>query len=123
VRGYAFSNNYWNSEQDPGDGKTPRPNDTPTGGVRLPSQLFLDTGTYLRVNNITLGYVLPSAIVQKVGLSTLRVYVNATNPFIVTKNTAFNPDVSTTDNPLTPGVEANDYPLPKSLLIGLNIGF
>ncbi|WP_227686823.1 SusC/RagA family TonB-linked outer membrane protein [Spirosoma arboris] len=123
VRGYAFSNNYWKSEQDPGDGKTPRPNDTPTGGVRLPSQLFLDTGTYLRVNNISLAYVLPGNIVQKLGLGSLRVYVNATNPFIITKNTAFNPDVSTTDNPLTPGVEANDYPLPKSLLIGLNVGF
>ncbi|GAB4044336.1 SusC/RagA family TonB-linked outer membrane protein [Spirosoma litoris] len=123
VRGYAFSNNYWKSEQEPGDGKTPRPNDTPTGGVRLPSQLFLDTGTYLRVNNISLAYVLPGTIVRKLGLNSLRVYVNASNPFIITKNTAFNPDVSTTDNPLTPGVEANDYPLPKSLLIGLNVGF
>ncbi|MBN8824925.1 MULTISPECIES: TonB-dependent receptor [unclassified Spirosoma] len=123
VRGYAFSNNYWKSEQDPGDGKTPRPNDTPTGGVRLPSQLFLDTGTYLRINNITLAYVVPSAISQKLKLNSLRVYVNANNPFIFTKNTAFNPDVSTTENPLTPGVEANDYPLPKSLMIGLNVGF
>ncbi|GAB3967064.1 TonB-dependent receptor [Spirosoma terrae] len=123
VRGYAFSNNYWKSEQDPGDGKTPRPNDTPTGGVRLPSQLFLDTGTYLRVNNITLAYAFPSALVQKLKLGSLRVYVNSNNPFIFTKNTTFNPDVSTTENPLTPGVEANDYPLPKSLLIGLNVGF
>ena len=123
VRGYAFSNNYWKSEQDPGDGKTPRPNDTPTGGVRLPSQLFLDTGTYLRINNITLGYVLPGNIVQKIGVSSLRLYVNATNPFTFTKNTAFNPDASTNENPLTPGVEANDYPLPKSILIGLNVGF
>ena len=123
VRGYAFSNNYWKSEQDPGDGKTPRPNDTPTGGVRLPSQLFLDTGTYLRINNITLGYALPGTIVQKIGVSSLRLYVNATNPFTFTKNTAFNPDASTNENPLTPGVEANDYPLPKSILIGLNIGF
>ncbi|CAN5506864.1 TonB-dependent receptor [soil metagenome] len=123
VRGYAFSNNYWKSEQDPGDGVTPRPNDSPTGGVRLPSQLFLDTGTYLRINNITLAYVVPSAITQKLGLGSLRVYVNSNNPFLFTKNTAFNPDVSTTDNPLTPGVEANDYPLPKSLMIGLNVGF
>ncbi|WP_138475463.1 SusC/RagA family TonB-linked outer membrane protein [Dyadobacter bucti] len=123
VRGYAFSNDYWKSEQDPGDGKTPRPNDTPTGGVRLPSQLFLDTGTYLRINNISLSYVLPGKIVQKLGLNSLRVYVNTNNPVLFTKNTAFNPEVSTTENPLTPGVEANDYPLPKSVIIGLNVGF
>ncbi|MBD2752999.1 SusC/RagA family TonB-linked outer membrane protein [Spirosoma validum] len=123
VRGYSFSNNYWKSEQDPGDGKTPRPNDTPTGGVRLPSQLFLDTGTYLRVNNITLAYVVPGSITQRLKLSSLRVYVNANNPFIFTKYTAFNPESSTTENPLQPGVEANDYPLQKSFMVGLNVGF
>lgn len=43
VRGYAFSNNYWKSEQEPGDGVTPRPNDTPKGGFRLPNQNTLTT--------------------------------------------------------------------------------
>ncbi|MEJ7738346.1 MAG: TonB-dependent receptor [Chitinophagaceae bacterium] len=123
VRGYAFSNNYWKSEQDPGDGITPRPNDNPTGGVRLPSQAFLDKGSYMRVNNITLGYVVPAKISQKIKLHSLRFYVNATNPFIITKNTAFNPDASMNDNPLSPGNESSDYPLPSSLLIGVNVSF
>src|SRR5690606_910587 len=56
VRGYAFSNNYWKSEQEPGDGVTPRPNDVPTGGRRLPSQSLLDEASFLRINNITLAY-------------------------------------------------------------------
>jgi hypothetical protein len=123
VRGYAFSNNYWKSEQDPGDGLTPRPNDNPTGGVRLPSQLYLDRGSYLRMNNITLAYVVPQKLSQRLKLTSLRFYINATNPFIITRNTAFNPDVSMNDNPLSPGNESSDYPLPKSLLIGVNISF
>jgi TonB-linked SusC/RagA family outer membrane protein len=123
VRGYAFSNNYWKSEAEPGDGVTPRPNDTPKGGFRLPNQKYLDNGTYLRVNNITLSYNFPNTWAKKMKLSSLRIYANALNPFLFTKNTAFNPDVSTNDNPLSPGLESNDYPLPKGIIFGLNVKF
>lgn len=123
VRVYAYNNDYWKSEQEPGDGIAPRPNDAPTGGVRLPSQRYLDHGTYLRVNNITLDYVLPVKITQRLKVTTLRMYLGASNPFIFTKYTKYNPDVSLNDDPLRPGVESNDYPLPKSLLVGLNLNF
>lgn len=123
VRVYAYNNNYWKSEQDPGDGMTPRPNDAPTGGVRLVSQRYLDDGSYLRINNITLDYVLQNNISRKMGLNTLRFYVGASNPFLFTKYKKYNPDVSLSDNPLRPGVESNDYPLPKSIILGLNINF
>ena len=123
VRGYSFSNNYWKSEAQPGDGKTPRPNDNPTGGFRLPNQKYLDNGSYMRINNITLSYNIPARLVQKLKLNGLRVYANATNPFLFTKNTAFNPDVSMNDNPLSPGNESNDYPLPKGIIFGLNVKF
>jgi len=123
VRVYAFDNNYWKSEQNPGDGHTPRPNDAPTGGVRLASQAFLDNGTYLRVNNITLAYNMPVKMAQKLSFQGLRIYVSTTNPFLITKFTTYNPDASTSDNPLQPGNESNDYPLAKSLIIGLNVTF
>jgi TonB-linked SusC/RagA family outer membrane protein len=123
VRVYDYNNNYWKSEQDPGDGVTPRPNDAPTGGVRLPSQRYLDKGSYLRINNITLDYILPASISQRLRLSTMRVYIGANNPFIFTDYIKYNPDVSLSDDPLRPGVESNDYPLPKTLLIGLNVNF
>lgn len=123
VRGYAFSNNYWKSEQQPGDGKTPRPNDNPTGGFRLPSTKYLDNGTYLRFNNITLAYSLPQSIVKKWKLNGLRVYINATNQITITKNTNFNPDVSMNENPLQPGIESSNYPLPKGFIGGINVTF
>ncbi|MEJ7767412.1 MAG: TonB-dependent receptor [Chitinophagaceae bacterium] len=120
----SFLKNYWKSEQEPGDGKTPRPNDQPTGNVRgLYSQRYLSDASYLRINNISLSYLLPVKVSQKLRLSAARIYITSSNPFLFTKYTNFNPDVSTTENALTPGVDNNDYPLPKSLLIGLNIGF
>jgi outer membrane receptor protein involved in Fe transport len=123
VRGYAFSNNYWKSEAEPGDGITPRPNDNPTGGFRLPNQKYLDNGSYLRINNITLSYDIPAKWIQKIKWNGLRVYANATNPFLFTKNTAFNPDVSMNGNPLSPGLESSDYPLAKGIIFGLNVKF
>lgn len=123
-RNAASQINYWKSEQEPGDGRTPRPNDAPTGNQRGEfSQNWLDKGTYLRINNITLGYLLAENISQKLGLKSFRVYLNATNPFLFTKNLGFNPDVNNNENALTPGRDLNDYPLPKSLILGLNVGF
>jgi len=124
VKQLASSNSYWKSEQDPGDGQVPRPNDAPTGNNREPwNSRYLDNGTYLRVNNINLSYLLPANISQKIKLSSLRFYISATNPFLFTKNESFNPDVSNSENPLTPGVDNNNYPLTKSLVIGLNASF
>lgn len=120
----ALSNNYWKSPEEPGDGKTPRPNDAPTGNIRgEDSQRELDNGSYLRVNNITLSYVLKDVITQKIKLSSVRIYINATNPFIITKYTAWNPDSSNSESSLTPGIDLNDYPLAKSISLGLNVSF
>ena len=121
VNQLAVLNNFWKSEDDPGD--SPRPNDEPTGGIRQISERFLDEGSYLRINNISLGYVLPATVSQRLKLNSIRVYATATNPFIFTKNLGFNPDVSNSDNALTPGVDNNLYPLAKSLLLGLNVSF
>ena len=124
VRQLASSNSYWKSEQDPGDGQVPRPNDAPTGNNREPwNSRYLDYGTYLRVNNINLSYVLPSPYIQHLHLNSARLYISASNPFLFTKNESFNPDVSNSDNPLTPGIDQNNYPLAKSLVIGLNLSF
>jgi TonB-linked SusC/RagA family outer membrane protein len=115
--------NYWKSESDPGDGKTVKPCDVPTGGLRQASDRYMDTGSYLRINNITLSYTLPDKISQKMMISALRVYASSTNPFIFTKNLSFNPDVSNSGNSLTPGIDNNNYPLPKNIVFGINVTF
>ena len=119
----ATEANYWKSEADAGDGMTIRPVDNTTGGVREVSDRYMDTGNYLRVNNITLGYTLPEKLTKRLTLSSLRVYVSANNSIVVTKYKSFNPDVSNSGNPLNPGHDRNNYPLPKSIVFGLNVNF
>jgi hypothetical protein len=123
-RQYAYMDNYWKSEREPGDGKTPRPNDTPTGNWRGEySSLWLDNASYVRINNINLSYMLPDPLLKKLRISSARVYANATNPFLFTKYVGFNPDVSRNSNPLTPGVSNYDFPTAKSIVLGVNLSF
>jgi hypothetical protein len=126
LRMYSIMKDYWISPEQPGAGTSNsfRPNDTPTGNNRGSwNDRYVDTGTFTRINNITLGYLVPSKIVSKLTLSSLRVYVSSNNPFTFSKNTSFNPEVSARSNNLQPGNDLNDYPIPKSVMIGVNVVF
>lgn len=114
---------YWVSEEQPGDGQSPRPNNNPTGGLRQKSTRFLDDGSYFRINNINLSYSFPAAITSKLSMSSLRIYITATNPLLITDYHFFNPEVSNNSDPLEPGVNNYDYPVAKSLMLGLNLTF
>jgi TonB-linked SusC/RagA family outer membrane protein len=126
VRMYSILGDYWISPDQPGAGTSNsfRPNDTPTGNNRGSwNDRYVDTGTFTRINNITLGYTLPSQISKKIMMSSLRIYVSSNNPFTFSKNTGFNPEVSDHSDNLTPGNDLNDFPVPKSFLVGLNVVF
>lgn len=120
---YESVKNYWVSEEQPGDGESPRPNNLPTGGVREKSTRYLDNGSYLKVNNINFSYDFPTQLISKAGMSALKLYLTLTNPFIITKFRDFNPEVGDGNNPLTPGIMNYNYPLAKSAIIGINVSF
>lgn len=123
-RQLSIMNNYWKSEQEPGGGWAPRPNDTPTGNWRGEfSTLWLDDASYLRINNITLGYMFPKTLTDRVKMSSARIYLSANNPFLVTNYVGFNPDISRNNDPLRPGVSNYDFPATKSFVVGLNLQF
>jgi hypothetical protein len=126
VRMYKIMGDFWRSPEEPGAGtsNSMRPNDTPTGNNRGSwNDRYVDTGTFLRINNMTLGYTLPGNVTSKLLISSLRIYLSSNNPFTWSKNTGFNPEVSARSNNLQPGNDLNDFPIPKSYLIGLNVIF
>ena len=123
-RQYISESNWWKSPEDQGNGITPKPNNNPTGGNRQVSDRLIDSGTFLRISNINLGYEFPDKIVQKLSISSLSVYINATNPVLFTKNRSFNPEISSNSgNSLSPGIDGDDYPVAKGIIIGLNLIF
>jgi hypothetical protein len=103
---------------------------TPNGETETNSY-FVEDGSYLRLKNLQIGYTLPKAIVSKLGLERLRVYVQGQNLITFTKYTGLDPELSLrsfsasdarTTN-LDIGVDRGSYPVAKTLLVGLNLTF
>ncbi len=86
----------------------------------------LEDGSFLRLNQLTLGYSLPKVWMEKTKvISNIRLYVQGTNLFCATKYTGLDPEVDTrsSKNPLTPGVDFSAYPKSRGINVGLNIQF
>jgi hypothetical protein len=88
------------------------------------SDWAVEDGSFLRLNTLTLGYTVPSALTNRLHIQSLRVYATAYNVFILTDYTGFDPEVSTRRNTaLTPGVDYSAYPRSRQLVFGLNLNF
>ena len=121
--------NGWKSEADPGDGVSPQINrnfNSLAGSnvVNNVTSLFVEDGSFLRIRNITLGYNLPQASLERLKLSSARLSFTVQNAYTFTKYEGFNPEVSAQGgSTLVPGVDAGGYPLARSFMFGLNVGF
>jgi len=94
----------------------------PTTGRYLFHSWAIEDGSFLRVNNITLGYTLPEKWMNKVFIDNLRFYVTVNNLYTFTKYSGYDPEVDTRrDTPMTPGVDYSAYPRSRMYLVGLNL--
>lgn len=90
------------------------------GGNSLPSEFYIEDGSYFRLKNVQLGYTLPLSISEKAGIDTFRIYVGVQNAFVLTKYSGYDPEVSS--NALfSRGVDSNSYPNARTYTIGVNI--
>ncbi|WP_343706875.1 TonB-dependent receptor [Flavobacterium sp.] len=83
------------------------------------SDRFIEDGSYIRLDNMTLGYNF-----GKVGryISSLRLYHTVNNVFVITKYTGIDPEVE--QGGTAPGVDSNNfYPKTRTYLFGLNVTF
>ena len=83
----------------------------------------IEDASFLKLSNVTLGYTFPKRIINKIGLSKLRVYATGNNLFTWSPYTGFDPEVSTMSSPLTPGVDFGAYPRSRSFVFGINVSF
>lgn len=76
------------------------------------SDRFVESGAYLRLSNIQLGYSLPKQVYtfMKNTVSNFRIYAGASNLFTITKYSGYDP-------------ENDNYPTPRTVFMGLNVRF
>ncbi|WP_300598731.1 TonB-dependent receptor [Niabella sp.] len=91
-------------------------------GAWYPTSWAMEDGSFLRINNITLGYTLPETVVRRIKLKSLRVYTTVNNLAVLTGYSGYDPEVNTRRaTPVTPGVDYSAYPRSKVYIIGLNV--
>lgn len=87
----------------------------------------VEDGSFIRLNNLNIGYSLPSSILSKLKIAQFRIYATGNNLAIWTKYSGYDPEVSTGRNSaysgLTPGVDYSSFPRSRSYTFGLNITF
>jgi TonB-linked SusC/RagA family outer membrane protein len=94
------------------------------GNGTAESSRYLSDASYTRLKTVSLGYVLPKSITDKLKLSKVRIYATANNLLTFTKYTGWDPEVNT--DYLTGVAAGNDFysaPQPKTITVGLNLGF
>jgi TonB-dependent starch-binding outer membrane protein SusC len=84
---------------------------------------YLEDGSFLRLNTITLGYTLPSSMLKRIKISNLRVYCTLNNIYTFTGYSGYDPEVSATSSLLTRGIDDSAYPRAKSCVVGVNMTF
>jgi TonB-dependent starch-binding outer membrane protein SusC len=82
--------------------------------------LSIEDGSFVRCKTIALGYTLPEKLLAKVSISSLRVYVNVANPFIITNYTGMDPEIGSW-NPLQSGWDSGYYPQSRIFTVGVNL--
>lgn len=112
----------WRSPENPGSGSVNKANRKQTGYNSRTSTWHLESGSYLRLQNLSLGYTLPRALTQKFKVEKLRVYVSGQNLFTITDYSGYNPEVNARPSQnLTPGEDYGTYPLARTYMFGLNL--
>jgi TonB-linked SusC/RagA family outer membrane protein len=89
-----------------------------------PNSWAAEDGSFIRINNITLGYSLPASWIRKLKMTRFRVYCTVNNVAVITHYTGYDPEVNTrTSTPVTPGVDYSAYPRARTFIGGVNVAF
>ncbi|SFZ93441.1 TonB-linked outer membrane protein, SusC/RagA family [Flaviramulus basaltis] len=112
---------YWSVENP--DGNAPRLARNDTRNIEV-SDRYIEDGSYLRIQNVTLGYTLDSKLTDKIGLSKLKLYGSIQNLYTFTNYSGYDPEIgSYNQNTLLTGIDAGRYPSPRTYTLGVNIEF
>lgn len=121
---FASTLNRWTPANPTTDTRYPRAIYGDPNSNRRNSDRWLEDGSYLRFKSVTLGYNLPKSVLQKAGISNLRIFVQGQNLFTITKYSGFDPEISTFGETTTaPGTDFLTVPQARTYSVGLNVTF
>jgi hypothetical protein len=100
------------------------PKVTTTAPSQHVSSAQVESGSYLRLRSVSLGYDFPTIILESLKISSGRIYITGKNLWTLTNYSGYDPEVSHFGQSATDfGADLGGYPNSKMLLVGLNLGF
>lgn len=88
------------------------------------SDMWIEDGTYVRIQNVSLSYLLPNSILQKVRMDRARLYVNAQNVYTFTDYSGYDPEIGANNqDALRQNIDMGRIPTPRVYTVGVEIGF
>ncbi len=114
--------NQWSTSNP--DATIPALQKTLTNNEGRTSTYFVESGSYLKIKSIQIGYSLPKQLLSKAGIKNVRFYIQGENLFTFTKYTGMDPE-SVSTSTANKGVDFQGmlYPHAKSVNFGLNLNF
>jgi len=85
-----------------------------------PNSSFIESGSYFRMKNLQIGYTLPKDLMSRINISSIRVYLQASNLFTITPYSGLDPEVRGTNDRLN-GIDEGIYPTSQTFMIGVNL--
>jgi len=104
----GIKQDYWTPENPGGNWPRPKEGNDPDNIYFL----GLQDASFVKLQNITMGFSLPQTILSSLGLSKLRIYVTGSNLYTKTDYLSYSPERN-----------ASDYPEPVTVVAGLQLGF
>lgn len=83
---------------------------------------FVEDGSFLRIQNIVLGYNIPKSLLDKAKISSVRVFAQVQNPFTFTSYKGLDPELGVLNNGVNTGIDNNVNPINRTYTFGINIG-
>lgn len=80
------------------------------------SSRFVESGSYLRLKNLQVGYSLAPSLLKKIDINKCRFYLSASNLLTLTKYTGYDPEVGS-------GIDYGNYPQSRTITVGVNMEF
>jgi TonB-dependent starch-binding outer membrane protein SusC len=87
------------------------------------SSFWIEDGSFLRIKDVQLGYNFTKNSCKSLGISSLRIYGNASNLYCFTAYKGRDPEGLASSNPIASGTDTGNYSVPRTFSVGLQIGF
>ena len=94
----------------------------PNGNYKNVSSFFVENGSYLKLKDLQIGYTMPEAISNRIGLGFARFYVAGSNLVTITKYSGLDPELG--GGVKGRGIETSGlYPQTRFISVGVNLRF